>query len=401
MMTNLTRNSVNFSAVLTVWKKELIDHLRDRRTVMMVFMLSVLMGPLLLVGLSFFISNIEEKAEKKEVFILGAANAPQLSNFLARQDFTIKDPKPDFRELIKEGKHDAVLVVPKEFTEKFATGNAEVELVYDDTRQSASAQSIGILRQVMRGFNSEVTSQRLMARGVSPTVTRVVETRNTNLGTPAQRAAALMFIIPWMALFAGISGCTSIAIDLTAGERERGSLEPLLLNPIERLSIVLGKWAAVATYAVAIVSLILAGFALTLVLIPLPKLASLISLSAMQYVSFAALLFPFAPAIGALQMLIATYGRSFKEAQTYVTYLIFVFSFVPVLPMFLQIKDADWQLVVPMMGQLMVLNRVLRGETLGAIHFVVPLIICVIIATVSIYLLNKLLQKENIIFGRS
>jgi sodium transport system permease protein len=210
-----------------------------------------------------------------------------------------------------------------------------------------------------------------------------------------------MFIIPWMALFAGISGCTSIAIDLTAGERERGSLEPLLLNPIERLSIVLGKWAAVATYAVTIVILILAGFAITLLLIPLPKLANLISLSAMQYLSFAALLFPFAPAIGALQMLIATYGRSFKEAQTYVTYLIFVFSFVPVLPQFLQIKDADWQLLVPMMGQLMVLNRVLRGETLGAIHFVVPLIICAIIATVSIFMLNKLLQKENIIFGRS
>jgi sodium transport system permease protein len=394
-------NSVNLAAVLTVWKKELIDHLRDRRTVMMVFMLSVMMGPLLLIGLSYFISNVEEKAEKKEVFILDASNAPQLSNFLARQDFTIKDPKPDFRELIKEGKHDAVLVVGKEFTEKFATGSAEVELVYDDTRQNSSAQSIGILRQIMRGFNSEVTSQRLMARGVSPAVTRVVEVRNTNLGTPAQRAAALMFIIPWMALFAGISGCTSIAIDLTAGERERGSLEPLLLNPIDRLSIVLGKWAAVATYAVTIVSLILAGFALTLVLIPLPKLASLISLSGSQYLSFAALLFPFAPAIGALQMLIATYGRSFKEAQTYVTYLIFVFSFVPVLPLFLQIKDADWQLVVPMMGQLMVLNRVLRGESLEAVHFVVPLIICVIIATISIYLLNKLLHKENIIFGRS
>jgi sodium transport system permease protein len=394
-------NSVNLAAVLTVWKKELIDHLRDRRTVMMVFMLSVMMGPLLLVGLSYFVSNVEEKAEKKEVFILDAGNAPQLSNFLARQDFTIKDPKPDFRELIKEGKHDAVLVVPKEFAEKFATGSAEVELVYDDTRQNSSAQSIGILRQIMRGFNGEVTSQRLMARGVSPAVTRVVEVRNTNLGTPAQRAAALMFIIPWMALFAGISGCTSIAIDLTAGERERGSLEPLLLNPIDRLSIVLGKWAAVATYAVTIVSLILAGFALTLVLIPLPKLASVISLSGSQYLSFAALLFPFAPAIGALQMLIATYGRSFKEAQTYVTYLIFVFSFVPVLPLFLQIKDADWQLVVPMMGQLMVLNRVLRGETLGAVHFVVPLIVCVVIATVSIYLLNKLLHKENIIFGRS
>ncbi len=396
--------SVNFAAmraIWTVWKKELIDHLRDRRTVLMVFMLSVLMGPLLLVGLSYFISNVEEKAEKKEVFIVGVVNAPRLANFLARQDFTVKDPKPDFRDLIKEGKHDAVLVVPAEFSEKFATGSAEVELVYDDTRQSASSQSIGVLRQVLRAFNSEVTAQRLMARGVSPGIVRVVEVRNTNLGTPAQRAAALMFIIPWMALFAGISGCTSVAIDMTAGERERGSLEPLLLNPIDRLSIVLGKWAAVATYAVTIVVLILAGFAITLVLIPLPKLASLISLSAMQYLSFAALLFPFAPAIAALQMLIATYGRSFKEAQTYVSYLIFVFSFVPVIAQFSQLKDADWQLLVPMLGQMMVLNRILRGETLGMMYFVVPLIVCAVIATVSIYLLNKLLQKEKIIFGRS
>ena len=396
--------SVNFvamRAIWTVWKKELIDHLRDRRTVLMVFMLSVLMGPLLLVGLSYFISNVEEKAEKKEVFIVGVVNAPQLANFLARQDFTVKDPKPDFRDLIKEGKHDAVLVVPAEFAEKFATGSAEVELVYDDTRQNASSQSIGVLRQVLRAFNSEVTAQRLMARGVSPGIVRVVEVRNTNLGTPAQRAAALMFIIPWLALFAGISGCTSVAIDMTAGERERGSLEPLLLNPIDRLSIVLGKWAAVATYAVTIVVLILAGFAITLVLIPLPKLASLISLSAMQYLSFAALLFPFAPAIAALQMLIATYGRSFKEAQTYVSYLIFVFSFVPVIAQFSQLKDADWQLLVPMLGQMMVLNRILRGETLGMIYFVVPLTVCTVIATVSIYLLNKLLQQEKIIFGRS
>ena len=162
------------------------------------------------------------------------------------------------------------------------------------------------------------------------------------------------------------------------------------MNPVSRAGLVTGKWLAVAIYGLTVAALTMCGFALTLNFAPLPNLASVLSISPAQYLGFAITMFSFAPAMGALQMLIATYGRSFKEAQTYVTYLIFVFSFVPVLPMFLQIKDADWQLVVPMMGQLMVLNRVLRGESLDAIHFVVPLIICAIIATVSIFLLNKL-----------
>ena len=392
---------MNWATMFTVLRKELIDHLRDRRTVLMVFSLSIVMGPLILVGLTYFISSVEEKAEKREVFVLGAMNAPQLANFFARQDITIKDPKPDFRELIKQGKHDAVLVVPKDFAEKFLTGKAEVELVYDDTRQDTGGGAGGVLRRLLRAFNSEVGNQRLIARGVSPQVLRAVEVQDTNMGTPAQRAAMLLFIIPWMALIVGVTGCVAVAIDMTAGERERGSLEPLLMNPVSRSAVIIGKWGAVAAYSIVIVSLILLGFGLTLAFAPMPKLAGFISLSPTQYLLFAAMLFPFAPAIGALQMLIATYGRTFKEAQTYVSYLVTALSLVPVVAMFGQFKDAAWQLFVPMLGQLMVLTRILRGETVEAIHILLPLGICVLIAIVSIVLLTRLLQRESIIFGRS
>ncbi|HEX9389855.1 MAG TPA: ABC transporter permease [Usitatibacteraceae bacterium] len=392
---------MSIATILTVLRKELRDHLRDRRTALMVFTLSIVMGPLILVGLTYFVSSVEEKAEKREVYVQGVENSPQLVNFFARQDVTIKDPKPDFRELIKQGKHDAVLVIPKDFQQKFVSGKAEVELVYDDTRQDTGGGAGGVLRRLLRAFNGEVTVQRLIARGVSPQVMRAVEVQDVNMGTPAQRAAMLLFIIPWMALIVGVTGCVAVAIDMTAGERERGSLEPLLMNPVSRSAVIIGKWGAVAVYGIVIVTLILLGFGLTLAFAPMPKLAGVISLSPAQYLLFAAMLFPFAPAIGALQMLIATYGRTFKEAQTYVSYLVSGLSLVPVVSMFGQFKDAVWQLFVPMLGQLMVLTRILRGEPVQAIHFLLPMGICVLIAVVSIALLTHLLQRESIIFGRS
>ena len=391
----------DFKTILTVLKKELRDHLRDRRTAMMIFVSSIAVGPLVLIGMSYFISSIEEKAEKKEVFVQNVMYSPPLANFFARQDFTIKEPKPDFRALIGQGKHDAVLVIPKDFAEKFVTGRAEVELVYDDTRQDASGQSIGILRRLITAFNREVSTQRLIARGVSPNLLRAVEVQDTNMGTPAQRAAMLLFIIPWLTLIVGITGCMAVAIDMTAGERERGSLEPLLMNPIPRSGLIIGKWLAVACYGMGIVLLLLAGFAATLTFYPLPKIASVVSLSAAQYLGFAVMLLPFTPAIGSLQMLIATFGRSFKEAQTYVSYLYTAVSFVPIIAMFAQLKDATWQLFVPMLGQMMVLTRILRGEHLEAIHFLIPLGVCAMITIFSIVMLSRLMGQEKIFFGRS
>ena len=390
-----------WATVLTVCKKELTDHLRDKRTAAMIFFLSIAMGPLLLIGLTQFISSIEKKAEAREVFVQGVVNSPEIVNFFARQDVTIKDPQPDFRALIKDGKHDPVLVIPSTFQEKFHTGTAEVELVFDDTRQDAGNASIGVLRRLMRGFNAEVATQRLIARGVSPQLTRAVDVQDVNLGTAAQRAAGLLFIIPWITLLGCVSGVTAIAIDVTAGERERGSLEPLLMNPVSRAGIVTGKWLAVALYGLTVATLTMCGFALTLNFAPLPNLASVLSISPAQYFGFAITMFSFAPAMGALQMLIATYGRTYKEAQTYVSYLIMAVSMAPAISMLAQFKDATWQLFVPMLGQLMVITRILRGESVTTIHYLLPFAINATLSLVAVLLISKLLTKEKIIFGRA
>ena len=390
-----------WATILTVCKKELTDHLRDRRTAAMIFFLSIAMGPLLLIGLTQFIASVEKKAEAREVFVQGREHSPEIANFFARQDILIKEPKPDFRELIKNGKHDPVLVIPKEFAEKFHTGTADVELVFDDTRQDSGNASIGVLRRLMRGFNAEAATQRLIARGIAPQLTRAVDVQDVNLGTAAQRAARLLFIIPWITLLGCVSGVTAIAIDVTAGERERGSLEPLLMNPVTRAGLVTGKWLAVAIYGLTVATLTMSGFALTLNFVPLPNLASVLSISAAQYLGFAITMFSFAPTMGALQMLIATYGRTYKEAQTYVSYLIMLVSMAPVVGMLAQFKDATWQLFVPMLGQLMVITRILRGESVTTIHYLLPFALNTAISVIAVVLISKLLTKEKIIFGRA
>ncbi len=389
------------NTILTVAKKELKDHLRDRRTTLMILLLSIAMGPIMLMGLGYFISSIEQKAEKKELFVLGQANSPEIVNFMQRQDVSLKDPKPDFRDLIKQGKHDPVLVIPADFSAKFLTGEAKVELVYDDTRQDAGSASIRVIRNVMRGFNSEVATQRLMARGISPGVLRPVEVQDTNLGTAAQRAAALLFIIPWITLIGCVTGCTAMAVDLAAGERERGSLEPLLMTPISRDGLVLGKAAAVSIYALGIAALTLLGFALTLKFGNLPSIASVISLSAGQYLGFFVMVLTFAPAMAVMQMLLSTYGRNFKEGQTYASYAIQAVAILPAVAMFAQVKDATWQLFVPVMAQLMVITRILRGEPVEAIHYLLPAAINLTIFVVAIVLIARLLRQEKIIFGRA
>ena len=389
------------ATLFTVCRKELTDHMRDTRTATMIFLLSIAMGPLMLFGMSYFISSMEKKADAREVYVQGKENAPPLTNFLARQDITILEPKADFRELIKTGKHDPVLVVPADFMEKLYTGTAIVELVYDDTRQDSGNVSIGVLRRLMRGFNAEVTNQRLIARGVSPLVSRAVEVRDFNMGTAAQRAAQLLFMIPFISLIVCVTGCTAIAIDMTAGERERGSLEPLLMNPVGRGALTAGKWLAVGIYGVGVVALTLAGFWLTLTFMPMPRLQTVMSITGMQFLGFGVTMLSFAPAMGALQMLIATYGRTYKEAQTYVSYLITAVSMIPAVTIFAQLKDATWQLFVPMLRQLMVITRILRGDPVEAMHFLIPFAINAGITVVAIGLISRLLTNEKIIFGRA
>ena len=384
-----------------VFLKELRDALRDRRTALMVLVASMLTGPVTLVLVAQFISGLEEKAATLKVRMVGQENAPTLVNFLRRSDVEIEEAPPDYEARVKEGRLDAVIVVPKDFDERYLSGDgAKVDIVYDDSRTDSSP-AIRQAERLLRAFNREAGMLRMIARGVSPDLTEPVKVQHVNTATPRQKGAFLLFLIPMFAILSPLLGGMTIAIDSTAGERERGSLEPLLANPVPIWQVVVGKWMAAWVFATGVAVLTLGGFVIAASFYAQRRLAALMTFGAPEFAQFVAMVIPFAAMTAALQMLISTYGRSYREAQTYVSYLATVVSFVPLVVMFSGLKDAFWQLLVPVLGQQVVLARVVRGDGLTPMDWAIPSAIALALAAAGVILVARLLRDERIVFGRN
>ena len=381
--------------------KELRDSFRDRRTALMVLFASILTGPLTLVLMAQYVSSLEEKSSTLKVRIVGEEHAPPLVNYLRRVDVDIEKAPTDYEARIKEGKLDAVIVVRPDFHQRYLAGDgAAVELVYDDSR-TESQPAIRQAERLLRGFNRETGTLRLIARGVSPSLIEAVKVEHVNTATPRQKGAMLLVLIPLFAILSPILGGMTVAIDTTAGERERGSLEPLLANPVPLREIVLGKWLAAWASATTVATLTLAGFVLAASFFAGRKLAALMQFGWPEFALFMAFVIPLAAATSGVLMLIATYGRSFREAQTYTSYLVSFISFVPMIAIFSGLKDAFWQLAVPVLGQQMVLTRILRGESIELVDWLVPASVAFLIAGVCAMAVSRLLAEERIVFGRS
>jgi sodium transport system permease protein len=388
-------------ALRTIYWKELRDALRDRRTALMILVASIVTGPVTLVLAAQFISGLEEKASTLRVRLVGQEHAPALVNFLQRNDVQIEDAPEDYRSRVKEGRLDAVIVVPDDFDERYLAGDAaHLEIVYDDSRTDSSP-AIRQAERLLRAFNQETSTLRMMARGVSPDLTQPVKVEHVSTATPRQKGAFLLFLVPMFAILSPLLGGVSIAIDSTAGERERGSLEPLLANPVATWRVVMGKWLAAWTFASSVAVLTLGSFVAAAALYSGKRLSSLMTFGAPEFLQFVAMVIPFAAMTSALQMLICTYGRSYREAQTYVSYLATGVSFVPVIVMFMGLKDAFWQRLVPVLGQQAVLSRVVRGDVMTPMDWAAPAAVAFAIAAFAIAAIGELLQDERIVFGRA
>ena len=387
--------------VLVVFLKEVRDALRDRRTALMVLVASVVTGPLTLVLVAQFVSGLEERASTLKVRLAGAQHAPALVNFLRRADVEIEEAPEDYAARVKKGDLEAVIVVPRDFHERWLDHEeARVELVFDDSR-TESSPAIRQSERLLEAFNRESAYLRLMARGVSPSLNETVKVERVNAATPRQRGAVLLFLIPMFAILAPLLGGMTLAIDATAGERERGSLEPLLANPVSTAAFAFGKWLAAWASATVVAAVTLAGFVLAATLYAEKKLPALLQFGVPEYLRFVAIVVPLAAFTSAAQMLISTYGRTYREAQTYVSYLATVVSFIPLVVMFSGAREAPWQAAVPVLGQLMALQRVLRGDALPAWDVAVPAVVSAALAVAAVALVARLLRDERIVFGRS
>jgi sodium transport system permease protein len=349
------------------------------------------------VALSALVGQIERRAELREVVVAGIEHAPTLRNFLLRQTYTIRAAPPDYEERLRKSRlGDPVVVVGPDFEAELARGDAPlVEVVTSSANQRAQG-SVGRIERLLRGFGSEQATLRLALRGVAPALLEVVQVEERDLASPQTRSAQLTGMLPFFVLMAVLYGALNAALDTTAGERERGSLEPLLMNPAPRAALVVGKWGAVACVGMLIAVLSSFSFLPGQWLLRSETLAALFQYGLREALLFLVLLVPLAAALSALMMAVAIRCRTFKEAQANNTLVILAVSLLPLVTLFNQEGEQPWQLWVPALGQVMLMNRVLKGEALGGWDVVLPLLSCGVVAVVSLLFVMRQLRTAAV-----
>jgi sodium transport system permease protein len=299
--------------------------------------------------------------------IEGAERAPSLVSFLEQNRVEIEPAPEDSEAAVRSGDKMLVLVIPEEFSDQFRAGHpAVVKLILDPSRNEAFS-SIQRAQALLGGYAQQIGQLRLQSRGVDPRVVDALAIETVDLSTPQSQGARMLAMAPYLIIISLFVGGMYLAIDSTAGERERGSLEPLLINPLGRTELVLGKAAAVLLFTLVALLETLIGFAVILNLVPLERyLGVQMSLPPRALFSILFVSLPLMVFVVALQLMIASYTKSFKEAQNYISGMLLIPA-VPALVMaILPLKESLWLALVPTVGQQLFINRILRAEEVSA-----------------------------------
>jgi len=399
-MSHPTRADSAPARIGAVARKEVVDLFRDRRTMLVTLVTAIAAGPVLMLLVLNLVARQVDKARELSLPVRGAEHAPALVAFLERQQVNVVPAPADFDEGIRSGDLDVVLEIDASFEADVAQGRpGTVRLAYDRSRDRART-SIAEVESLLRAFDREWGRGRLLLRGVAPEVAHPLNVEARDLATPQSSGALVLFLIAFYGLFAAVIGGMAAALDTTAGERERSSLEPLLTTPVAPLELATGKWLAVVVLNATAVVLTLAGFYLMLRFAPLPAVGIPFLFGLAEFGRFVVALVPLIALMPAILLYVGSRGRSFKEAQSNLSVLLFVVSLIPVAQMFLQRKEPAWLTWVPVSGQYALLSRALRGETLPLTEVLQSYAVPGLLTLAALLAVARLFARESVLAGR-
>lgn len=385
-------------AALTVYLKEVRENLRDKRTVLNALITGPLLGPILF-GMIFSFTLQRQLAEAEKplpVPVVGAQYAPNLLHALEAQGLVVKPAPRDAAAAVRTHAAKVVLVIPPGFDAAWRKGQpAGVELYYDSARQG-SGTPVHRLKKMLQTYAATLAAQRLLVRGISPVLMRPVVAEDRDLATPQSRSALMFSILPYFFVLTVFLGGMYLAIDTTAGERERQSLEPLLANPVGRGTLLAGKLAATVSFA--LVSLLLATVAFGVVgrFLPVEKLDIVLDLGP-RFAAFVLLLMlPLAVLLATLQTLVSAYAKSYREAQTYLSILMLLPVIPSLLLAVLPVQAKPWMYAVPLLGQQLGIMDLVRGEAIGALQLAAVLAGTSLAAVLAFALTRWLYASERL-----
>jgi sodium transport system permease protein len=352
--------------LFVVFAKEFLENLRDRRTLLSALLFGPLFGPLLfgLMVSRMLEQSVVETDVPLKIMISGSSHAPGLTRYLEARG--VKLTKKELTEAAARaavrGGVPVVLLVPENYPQLFAAAQPAPLLLFADSADSQTRKVADRARVVLSTYASSIAQLRLQIRGVSPLLAVPVAVNDVDVATPTGRAVVVLGFMTYFVLFALLMGGLYLAIDSTAGERERGSLEALLSLPVARASLVGGKILATCAYMCISLALSLTAFVLVFRFVPLERIGMSTNLGLKTALLFFAICLPFVPLGATLMTLVASFTRTYREAQTYLTTVLLV----PTLPIafasIYSLKTKSSLMFIPSLSQHLLMTSVLKDE---------------------------------------
>ena len=383
---------------LTVFLKEVTENLRDKKTVVNALVMGPLLGPIFFaIMMGFIITKQLDSAEKPlEVPVVGAANAPNLVAWLEQQGMVVKPAPADADKAIRDRDARAVLVVPADYATHWRAGeSAQVEVLFDSSDQDSRAP-VARLTGLLEGYGRLQSALRVAARGMPASVLSPVAVAERDIASTQQRAGQLLSFLPYLLVLGAFLGGMYLAIDTTAGERERQSLEPLLVNPASRAQIVLGKLGATFGFAMVSMMLSLVAFAIAFQYIPLDRLGMKVDFGAGLILRAGLLMVPLVMVFASLQTIVAAYAKSYREAQTYLSLLMLLPMLPSVILMINPMKGELWMSAVPLLSQNVLIMALARGEAVALVDFALSFGASLALAIVLGWIAVRIYHREQL-----
>jgi sodium transport system permease protein len=389
--------------LFTVFVKEFLDNLRDRRTLLSAMIFGPLFGPLLfgLMISRMLEQSVVEADEPLKITISGSNYAPGLTHYLEAQGAKLNKKEfteTEARAAVRTGRDTPViLMVPEEYPKLFSAASPAPVLLFADSADSQNRKIADRARQLLSAYGGGIAQQRLQIRGINPALTIPVALNDIDVATPSGRAVVVLGFMTYFVLFALLMGGLYLAIDSTAGERERGSLEALLSLPVSRSALVGGKILATCAYMCISLGLSLSAFVVAFRFVPLERIGMSANLGFGTALLSFAICLPFVPLGATLMTLVASFTRTYREAQTYLSMVLLV----PTLPIafasIYSLKTKASLMFIPSLSQHLLMTSVLKDESISVLDVLVSAAASLVIAAILFAITARHWRRETML----
>ena len=389
-------------AVWSVFLKEVRENLRDRRTLISALIFGPLFGPLLIASaLSVSFHGQGARADHPlRLVVSHAERAPALITYLRQYDVrttAVKDDPAQARRYVAAHPGDLLLLVPEDFGSRLEAGQPAPLLLFADESQTTTAEGVGRIAALVNQYGTTVARLRLVARGLDPLLTLPIVLHPIDLSTPTSRSALALGMLSYLVLLTMLMGGMYLAIDATAGERERGSLEPLLTVPVRRERLVYGKMLAASAFMALSLVLTVTAFAIALPFVGFERFGMSADLGPQVAVEIVLACLPLLPLGAALMTLVAAYTRSYREAQTYVGLVMLVPTLPLVFAAILGLQPRASLMAIPSLGQHFLIMSLLRAQPLPAGYVALSVSATLALGAALVFLVGRLYQREALL----